>query len=226
VAARSLRAIIFDFDGVIVDSESLHHRAYESALAPFGVREIPREVYADRFSNRGRGLEYCAERVPGVPLEALKRRKDELFLDLLRREARLLPDAGRTVRALASECPLALATGSSRAAAALVLERFDLRSSFRVVVAREDYPREKPDPSSFLCACAGLGQIPAACLVIEDSTKGLGAARAAGIPCVVVPNDYTRGGDFSGAAAVLASIGELSFERAEQAHGEQRGAVA
>ena len=216
--ARSLRAIVFDFDGVIVDSESLHHRAYELALEPFGVREIPHEIYADQFSNRGIGLEYCARQVPGIDLHALKRRKDELFLEILRRDARLLPCAAGVVRSLAAEHPLALATGSDRAAAALVLERFDLLPSFRVLVAREDYAREKPDPGSFLRACALLDEAPTRCLAVEDSYKGLRAARAAGMPCVVVPNDYTRAGDFTGAAAVLASICELSLQRAEQIH--------
>jgi HAD superfamily hydrolase (TIGR01509 family) len=221
--AKSLRAIVFDFDGVIVDSESLHHRAYELALEPFGVRGIPREVYADQFSNRGVGLEYCARCVPGLDVRALKRRKGELFLELLQSDARLLPGAAGVVRSLACERPLALATGSDRAAVTLVLERFDLLTSFQVLVAREDYPREKPDPGSFLRACALLDEDPGGCLVVEDSYKGLRAARAAGIPCVVVPNDYTRGGDFAGAAAVLASISELSLQRAERIH---RGARA
>jgi len=161
--------------------------------------------------------------VPGLDERALKRRKDELFLEILRADARLLPGAAGVVRSLASERPLARATGSDRAAVTLVLKRFDLLTSFEVLVAREDYAREKPDPGSFLRACALLDEEPARCLVVEGSYKGLCAARAAGIPCVVVPNEYTRGGDFASAAAVLTSIRELSLQRAEQIH---RGASA
>lgn len=218
MATKGLTAILFDFDGVIVDSEALHHRAYELALAPFGVAAIPRDVYADVFSNRGAGLEYCAGLAPGTDLRALKQRKNELFLELLARDARLLPGVCETIPRLAGALPLALATGSGRAAATMVLERFGLRSCFRSLIARENYAREKPAPDAFLEACAALAEAPEHCLAVEDSQKGLRAACAAGIPCLVVPNDYTRGGDFSGASATLPSLEVLSLERAEQIH--------
>jgi beta-phosphoglucomutase len=215
-AAKSPAAILFDFDGVIVDSEALHHRAYEIALAPYGVASIPKDVYADRFSNRGVGLEYCAEQVPGIDVRALKRRKEELFVNLMREHARLLPAAAETVRALGAGGPLAVATGSLREVVASALRRFDLADAFREVITREDYDREKPEPDAFLRACERLGESPVDCLVIEDSYKGLCAAQAAGIACLVVPNDYTRAADFSGAAAVLPSLGALSRERASE----------
>jgi beta-phosphoglucomutase len=222
VTAANPTAILFDFDGVIVDSEALHHRAYERALAPYGVDSIPLEIYADSFSNRGVGLEYCAQRVPGLDVIALKRRKDVLFRRILESEARLVPGVGEVLAALAAERSLAVATGSERAAAAFVLEQFGLREYFRAIIAREDYARDKPAPDAFLRACEAIGTDPSSCLVVEDSYKGLCAARAAGIPCVVVPNDYTRGGDFSAAAAILGSIHELSSERAEEIHRRYR----
>lgn len=217
-AEKSLTALLFDFDGVIVDSESLHHRAYETALAPYGVAGIPFDVYADQFSSRGIGLEYCARRAPGIDLRALKRRKEVLFVEMLRRDAELLPGAAEVLRQFARRYPLALATGSVREAASWALRRFDLLDCFRVVVTREDYRLDKPQPDAFLQACASLRADPASCLAVEDSQKGLRAACAAGIPCVVVPNAYTRGGDFGEAAAVLGSLRELSPERAEALH--------
>jgi HAD superfamily hydrolase (TIGR01509 family) len=215
VTAQRPTAILFDFDGVIVDSESLHHRAYEIALAPHGVVSIPMEVYADRFSNRGLGLEYCAQQVPGLDLRELKRRKDWFFREILETDARLLPGVAEALGDLGERRPLALATGSSRDAVAPVLRRFALLDLFRVIVGREDYDLDKPAPDAFLRACASLGEAPASCLAVEDSLKGLSAARAAGIPCVVIPNDYTRNGNFEGAAAILSSLHELSAERAE-----------
>jgi len=216
-------AILFDFDGVIVDSEALHHRAYELALAPHGLSTIPLEIYADRFSNRGVGLEYCATELPGLDVRAMKREKDRLFHELLEQEARLLPGVGEVVRQLAAVRPLALATGSHRRAVAFVLREFGLAEFFTAVIAREDYERDKPAPDAFLQACAALGQDPKSCLAVEDSYKGLCAARAAEIPCLVVPNAYTRAGDFRAAAAVLSSIEELTIEQAQEIH---RGATA
>ena len=224
MAPKSPTAILFDLDGVIVDSESLHHRAYEHALTPYGVSSIPLDIYADRFSNRGVGLEYCAEQIPGIDLDALKAEKNRLFRELLETDARPLPGVIEIIRALAAERPLAVATGSGHDAAGYVLDRFGLRGCFAAVVAREDYARDKPQPDAFLRACESLGEPPASCLVVEDSYKGLCAACAAAIPCVVVPNDYTRGADFSGATAVVASIRELTLARAMEIHGSARDA--
>lgn len=218
MATKGLRAILFDFDGVIVDSEALHHRAYERALAPYGITEIPFDVYADRFSNRGVGLEYCAGRAPGIDVAALKRRKETIFQQLLEEQATLLPEVAETIRDLASGVSLSIATGSQRRAAMHVLQRFGLLDRFRAVIAREDYLRDKPAPDAFLRACEALGERPEGCLVVEDSNKGLRAAVAAGIPCVVVPNRYTRGGDFAQASARLDTLRELSLDRAEQIH--------
>ena len=215
VAAKKPTAILFDFDGVIVDSEALHHRAYEVALAPHGVSSIPLEIYADRFSNRGLGLEYCVQQVRGLDVRELKRRKDRVFQEILETDARLLPGVADVLGDLAERRPLALATGSNREAVTLVLRRFNLLGFFRAVIGREDYDRDKPAPDAFLRACESLGEPPASCLAVEDSYKGLCAARAAAIACVVIPNDYTRNGNFAGASAILSSLHELSAERAE-----------
>jgi HAD superfamily hydrolase (TIGR01509 family) len=160
-------------------------------------------------------MEYCAELVPGIDLAALKERKEAAFRELLQNDPRLLPAAVETVRALASGGTLALATGSRRAAVAGVLERFGFDRWFSAVVTREDYEREKPAPDAFVQACSALGVPPAGCLVVEDSYKGLRASLAAGIACVVIPNDYTRRADFTGAAAVLTTLAELDRERAD-----------
>jgi HAD superfamily hydrolase (TIGR01509 family) len=218
VTAVSLKAILFDFDGVIVDSESIHHRAYDIALEPFGAGPIPFATYADVFSNRSQGLEYIARSFPRVDVAAMKRRKDEIFFELLREGGRLLPGVVETLGQLEERWPLALATGSSREAAEMTLERHGLAARFQAVIGRQDYALEKPAPDAFLRACQALNVGPESCMAVEDSFKGLTAARTGGIRCVVVPNDYTRAGDFRGAAAVLGSLRELSVERAEAIH--------
>jgi len=217
-AAKNPTAILFDFDGVIVDSESLHHRAYELALAPYGLSSIPFDVYADRFSNRGVGLEYCTEQIPGLDVARMKQEKDRWFRRLLEGEARLLPGVESALRSLSAARRLAIATGSSREAANAVLVRFGLTRCFERVIGREDYHRDKPAPDAFLRACAALGEDPVRCLVVEDSYKGLRAACEAGIPCVVVPNAYTRSADFTSAAAILSTLDELTPTFAEAIH--------
>jgi beta-phosphoglucomutase len=206
------KAVLFDLDGVIVDSEAIHHRAYEAALAPLGIERIPFEVYAREWSNRNTWVEYLTRTHPGIDVAGVRRRKADAFRDLFRREARLRPGAAEAVSALARCWPLALATGTARAEAEFVLERYGLARWFRAVVGREDYGADKPAPDAFLAAARRLDTAPADCVAIEDSYKGLCAARAAGIRCVIVPNDYTRGADFGGAAALLSSMREVSVE--------------
>ena len=205
------KAILFDLDGVIVDSEPLHHRAFDLALAEHGIPPIPFDTYADQFSSRGVGLEWAA-RTLGVEPKALHRRKQEIYTELLRREARLCDAAAEVIPRLAEAYALAVATNSPRAEAAFVLDRFGLAAHFRAVIGREDYAEPKPAPDAFLAAASHLGVDPAECVIVEDSFKGLTAARAAGIRCFVVPNAYTQDGDLSGATARLASLRD--FERA------------
>ncbi|MGH7856975.1 MAG: HAD family hydrolase, partial [Candidatus Binatia bacterium] len=135
----------------------------------------------------------------------------------LQREGRLHTGAAAALEALAGRWPTALATGSTRESALHVLERFGLRRHFDVVVGREDYARDKPAPDAFLRAAELLGVEPPECVVIEDSYKGLTAARAARMCCIVVPNDYTRAGDFRGSAVLLGSMEELCCEVVERA---------
>ena len=172
--AKNPTAILFDFDGVIVDSEFLHHRAYELALTPFGLSSIPFDIYADHFSNRGVGLEYCAEQIPGLDVARMKQEKDRWFRQLLETEARLLTGVESVLRSLSAERPLAIATGSSREVARSVLERFGLTTYFQRVIGREDYRRDKPAPDAFLCACAALGEDPARCLVVRSEERRVG----------------------------------------------------
>jgi HAD superfamily hydrolase (TIGR01509 family) len=101
---------------------------------------------------------------------------------------------------------MALVTGSGRADIDLMHRRTGLLGLFRVIVTREDYPEAKPAPDGYLEAAKRLGLAPQRCLAVEDSARGLGAAIAAGMRCVVVPSDLTRGQRFEGAHAVETSV--------------------
>lgn len=193
---------------MIVDSEALHHRAYDLALAELGKPAVPFPLYAEWFSSRGEGLAWV-ERTHGIERRALRRRKQEIYGSLLASEARLREGAGPAIERLASEFRLAVATNSPRAEAEWVLERFALAGAFQAAVGREDYDRPKPAPDPFATALVRLGVAARDAVVVEDSYKGLCSAMAAGVPCIAVPNRYTRGGDFRGAARVLDTLEEL-----------------
>ena len=94
----------------------------------------------------------------------------------------------------------------------LVFSRFGIGRFFTAAISREKYARAKPEPDAFLAAAAALDQEPASCLVVEDAERGLLAAKAAGMRCVVVPHDFTRASDFSAADRILGSLDELTVD--------------
>jgi HAD superfamily hydrolase (TIGR01509 family) len=209
-------AVIFDLDGVLIDSEALQYKAYSEVLGRFGVT-VGLEEYAEHWIAAGRGPEY-AVRTYGLQMhpDELRALKNPVYHDILRREAALMPGALAALERLHPHFPLAVATNSNRQDVAFVMDRFDLRRFFSTIVAREDYRRAKPHPDAFTVAAARLGAIPGSCLVVEDSYRGVIAAHRAGASVVVVPNRFTRGSDFSLAAFVLQSLDALTVEVVKQ----------
>jgi phosphoglycolate phosphatase-like HAD superfamily hydrolase len=121
----------------------------------------------------------------------------------------LMPGAAAGVAALAARFRLAIVTSSEPGPFAAVHARTGLLRHFELALTREQYVNAKPDPEPYLAAAARLGVPPSRCLVVEDSERGLRAARSAGIACWVVPSELTRGGRFDGAEAVLDDLGDV-----------------
>lgn len=205
-------AVIFDLDGVLIDSEALQYKAYSEVLARFGVT-VSLEEYAAHWIAAGRGPEY-AVRTYALQMhpDELRTLKHPVYHEMLRREAALMPGAVAALVRLQPHFPLALATNSNRQDVAYVMERFDLRRFFTAIVTREDYKRAKPHPDAFVTAATQLGVTPDTCVVVEDAHRGVLAARRAGAAVVAVPNRFTRTSDFSLAALVLPSLDALTVE--------------
>jgi len=208
--------VIFDLDGVLIDSEGLQYRAYSEVLRSFGVR-VSREVYAREWIAAGHGSEYAVATF-GLPLspDELKERKNPIYHRMLSEGVRLMPGAAEAVARMARHFALAVATNSNASDTELALERTGLRPDFDAVVTRDRYEHPKPAPDAFLAAAKAVGLPPARCLVVEDSERGIRAASAAGIPAVAVPNEWTRGSDFGLAARRLESLDELTVQVAAE----------
>lgn len=202
--------VIFDFDGVIADSEPLQYAAYSEVLRDFGV-SVTHEEYGREWIAAGRGPEYAVERfkLPLTPAE-VKRRKNPIYHDLLRAHATLMPGARAALQRLAAHFPIALATNSFEADASFVLDRFELRRYFTALVTREHYREPKPAPDAFLAAAAALKRDPGRCVVVEDAYKGILSARRAGCASIAVPNSFTQNHDFSLADRTVGSLDEVT----------------
>lgn len=204
------RGVLFDLDGVLIDSERLYYRAYSEVLAEFGVAVTP-QVYGREWISSGMGPEY-AVRTFGLPIppEEVRARKNPIYSRLLHEEVELMPGAREALERLAARFPLVLATNSRQGDVDMVLERFDLRRWFADVVTRGRYANPKPAPDAFVMAAAAIRLPTASCVVIEDAWKGVRAAHDAGCPVIGVPNEFTLEDDFSLCARVVGSLDDVT----------------
>ncbi len=201
-----IRAIILDFNGVIIDDEALHFATMRDAVADLGIR-LTREEYWEKYLplDDARCLDAVCDDY-GVRLSNEDRakaleQKVSLYYRMLQSGIPLFPGAAGFIKAAAGRYPLALASGARREEIETVLDFAGLRSCFAVIVAAEDFVQGKPHPESFLLALnllnAAIGRDappiqPGECLVIEDSVGGIQGARAAGMLCLAVSNSYPR----------------------------------
>lgn len=209
-----MAAILWDNDGVLVDTEGLYLDATREILATVGV-DLTTELYRQLFLVEDRGAWHlAAERgVPAARLEELRVARDARYAELLAGGVGLAPGVEDLLAGLSAGHRMAVVTSSRRGHFELIHQRNRLDRFMELILCREDYARSKPHPEPYLAAVARLGVSAADCLVVEDSVRGLASARAAGLRCWVCPSGLTRGMDFTGAERVLASldeVGELS----------------
>lgn len=194
-----LRAVVFDFDGVLVDSEPLHYRTLKAALAAEGVA-IDAAEYAERLlAHDDRGAIRIALEQRDIPwdadrVDAVAGRKARLFAASLP-EVRLFPGARELVEGLAGALPLAIASGARRGEIEAILGAIGLRQAFAAVIGADDVTRTKPHPEPYLAAVDALRARAAdltsgACLAVEDSPPGILSARGAGLRVVGVAHSY------------------------------------
>ena len=211
----ALRALIFDLDGVLVDSESVWDRARRGIVAENGGTWKPEATAAMMGMSSSEWSRYLHDEL-GAALdpEELNTRVVQRVLDAYHRQVPALPGAVDTVRRLASRWPLGLASSANRPVIDTVLENTALTDCFAATVSGDEVDRGKPAPDVYLAAARKLGVDPAAAAAVEDSSNGLRSAAAAGMVVIAIPNREFPPADDALALAdlVLDSIGELTPE--------------
>ena len=213
----TVRALIFDVDGTLAETEEIHRAAFNEAFAEarlgwFWTPELYRRLLLvtggrERIAAYSEEIAFAIADIP-----TLHQRKTDIFNDKLRRgPITLRPGVETLIRsARKQDLRLAIATTTSRPNVVSLIQvtlGSDAMNWFDALRTGEDVARKKPDPEVYHLTLADLELDPMECLAFEDSANGLRAARAAGIPTVVTPSLYTAGEDWAGAAMVLSDLG-------------------
>ncbi len=205
-------AIIFDMDGLMVDSEPVSRRAWDRLLSAYG-HVLDDAVYARMIGHRIDSSAHMVRDAYGLPLdvETIIVRKNALYLEAIDAHIPVMPGlfelhAAIRVRGL----PWGVATSSSRPHAEHILARLGLLAACGALAAGDEVAHGKPAPDLYLLAAARLGVEPGRCLALEDSGPGCQAAAAAGMRAIAVPNAATAASDFSAAHFRYASLHDVA----------------
>jgi len=223
-----LRAVIFDFNGIIVDDEPIHFKLFQRVLGEDGIGLTEEDYYARYLGFDDRGAFMAAFRdnnrsLPEPKLAQLIERKAAYYQETIRNHAAIFPGVKELVRALAPHFPLAVASGALRHEIEAILAAAELLPHFKAIIGAEDVQQGKPEPEIFLKALARLNDRidpsewihPSDCVVIEDSKEGIRGARRAGMKCLAVTNSHPP--ELLGEAdAIVKSLEEASVAFLQQ----------
>jgi HAD superfamily hydrolase (TIGR01509 family) len=222
-----LKAVIFDFDGVITDSEILHLRAFNRSLAPYGVEISTKDYYANYlgfsdFDCYKALIDNGVLKIDEGQIGEILGQKSRIFEELTRTEGRTIEGVHEFLRMLErNKVPMAICSGSLMAEIEVMLEEAKLRHFFSVIVSAEQVKKGKPSPEGFVLTLQKLNKkyrppiAAGECIVIEDSRWGLQAARAAGMHTIAVTTSYDAA-QLTLAEKVVARLTELTIDDLQQ----------
>lgn len=205
-----IKAIFWDNDGVLVDTERLYFLATQQVLASVGFH-LTREDYVELFLVQGKGAWHLVEAtgISAVEIGRLRRERGEVYAQLLANDACVIPGADDVLRSLHGKYLMGIVTSSQKDHFNLIHRSTGLLQYIDFAITEGDVQRTKPDPEPYLRAIERSGFRADECLAVEDSERGLTSAKGAGLRCYVIPTDLTRGSQFANADRVLATIKEI-----------------
>ena len=203
-------AILWDNDGVLVETEGLYFRASREVLASVGL-ELSRADFVEISLRRGASCFELAEEAgfDGHAVAEMRRTRDDRFLELLNAGVTVIDGVRETLAELHGRAPMVIVTSSKTQHFQAIHAQTGLLDYFDFTLCAEDYGRHTPDPEPYETAARRLGVDPGVCIAVEDSERGVSAAVAAGMRCVAVPGWLAAEGDYGAAWRVLETIRHL-----------------
>ena len=200
----------WDNDGVLVDTEPYYLQANREALAKLDIT-LSDELFVEISLTRGKSLLdlATARGHADVTIEELKAWRNNRYAQLLDLEDMTLPGVRETLNTLHGKLKMAIVTSSAKSHFDIIHKRTGLLTFFDFCLTRGDYTNSKPSAEPYLLALSRSGHEPHRSLVIEDSPRGLAAAKTAGLTCWVIPGQHTSEHEFKGADRILSSVEEL-----------------
>lgn len=204
------KAIFWDNDGVLVDTEKLYYLANKMMFETIGVT-LTEQLYHDNFLVKSSGAWHLTKElgISALQLQELRDLRNKLYAELLCREKLLIEGVFETLEYLSDKYHMSIVTSSRKDHFDLIHRSTDILHYFKFILTGEDFTQYKPHPEPYLMALKRSGFSKEECIIIEDSERGLQSANAAGIDCIIIPHRLSREGNFSGAVKILDSIAEL-----------------
>jgi HAD superfamily hydrolase (TIGR01509 family) len=204
-----VRGILWDNDGVLVDTERLYLRATQDILRTIGI-DMRDEDYVNNLMRGGSAFSLAEDRgVDEATIEKLRRERNDLYADLLHAEVSIRDGIEETLALFFGKVPMGIVSTSRRMHLDIIMDKTGLRKYFDFIIANEDFEHGKPHPEPYLLGLKRIGLPASACVAIEDSGRGVLSAKAAGLTCIAIPHDLTTKNDFSQADHILTSVREL-----------------
>ena len=206
-----IRAILWDNDGVLVDTEGLYFQAGHEVLATQSV-ELTHKDFAEQSLKKGLSVFDFLPVQDAELIERLRLKRNARYSALLANGVQVIDGVVETLETFYGRVQMGIVTGSLRDHFDIVHAQTNLLPFFDFVLAREDYGEAKPHPDAYLTAMRLHGLQPDDCVVVEDSERGCIAAAAAGLRVLAVPNALSKYGDFSSAYKILNSVRDVVNE--------------
>lgn len=205
-----IKALFFDNDGVLVDTEKYFFKSTQQIMAKIGV-DLSEEdfIKLTLIDNQG-AWKYAREKnIPEEGINELRKERNLLYAGYLENETLIIPGVEKALKQLSKKYKLGIVTSSKRNHFEIIHRSNRILHYFDFVLTIEDYLKSKPHPEPYLKALELSGCRREECVVVEDSERGLLAAYEAGIKCIIIPNPLTKNCDFSKAWKVLENIDQL-----------------